>query len=565
MAYQVTVDAPAPLQKLFTEFLDLVRYQDREDLNADQLNFMLATVADQVKELAATEGYFSPQTKVQVEGEGDAAKIALTVDPGPRTEISKVDLQVIGQADVDKPSPEERVREAWLISEGDPFRNAEWNEAKREGLRILQSRRYAAARIENSVARVYADQQKAELQVTYDSGPAFTLGELNISGTRRYPESIVRNVNPLERGEQYSAERLLEFQRQVQRTPYFSNVVISIDNDPAKAELAPVKVQVTEFPAHLVRTGVGYGTDTGAHMQARYSYLNAFNRAIVFNSQLVLEEERQIGSLELAMPPGTDGFVNSVHTSIERTTLEGILLQSNRLGVRKTRNTDNNDLAYSLEYYRDNLRQEDGSRPPPDIVVQPGSHQALVAGFMRTIRRVDNPSFPRSGNIISVQAGVAVEGLLTDQTFVRLYGRMRQYYPVGKRNSIILRGELGAVLSEGGNASIPASLLFRAGGTESVRGYAFNSIGNVQNGTVYPTRYLAAGGIEYQHWLSEQWGAAVFYDVGTATDDWNGKDFFHAVGVGARYRSPVGPINVDLAYGFFDNRIRPHLSLGVAF
>ena len=59
----------------------------------------------------------------------------------------------------------------------------------------------------------------------------------------------------------------------------------------------------------------------------------------------------------------------------------------------------------------------------------------------------------------------------------------------------------------------PITLLFRAGGTDSVRGYDFQSIGNVEGSTVYPTRYLAVAGVEYQRWFNATWGGALFYDV----------------------------------------------------
>ncbi|MFY0080538.1 POTRA domain-containing protein, partial [Acinetobacter baumannii] len=76
---------------------------------------------------------------------------------------------------------------------------------------------------------------------------AFTLGPLQITGTRRYPESIIRNVNPLTVGEPYDVNRLLALQRQIQNTPYFSNAIVAIDDDPEHPEQTPVKVQVTEF------------------------------------------------------------------------------------------------------------------------------------------------------------------------------------------------------------------------------------------------------------------------------------------------------------------------------
>ncbi|HJV84501.1 MAG TPA: autotransporter assembly complex family protein [Noviherbaspirillum sp.] len=564
-AYRVELDAPASLKDLLKEHLDLVRYQDREDINEDQLDFMLDTVAAQVTRLASTEGYFLPQTTAKIDRNAAPPVVHLTVDPGARTVVANVDVKVSGTAREHNPAQAERVHRNWQLKPGEPFRQEDWAAAKQSGLQILQRLRYPAARIADSDARIYPDLQQADLAINYDSGPLFTLGELNISGNERYPASIIRNVNPLHAGDEYSADRLLDLQRAIQQTPYFSNAVVDIDKNPAQAKDTPVNVRVTEFPTQRVRTGVGYATDTGAHLDGRYSHYNMFGRAWVLDAQARVEQRRQFGALDLAMPPDGTAYVNSTHASIERTTLAGVDLRSRRIGARRTRNTEKRDFAYTLEYYSDQLQQLSGAALPPDTVVLPGTHRALVTGLALTRRQINNPRFPRRGYIASLEAGVAVQGLLTDQTFFRAYSQLRQYNPVGRRDIVILRGELGAVVTKGGNAAIPASLLFRAGGTDSVRGYAYQSIGNESNGTVYPTRYLATGGAEYQHWLNEKWGGAVFYDVGTATDRWSGKKFFHAVGVGARYRSPIGPINGDLAYGFQGGKLRPHLSLGIVF
>lgn len=564
-AYRVELDAPSSVKGLLERHLDLIRYRDREDLNDDQLDFMLETVEEQIVKLTSTEGYFLPHNTVRIDRSGAEPVIHLTVEPGARTTVANVDVRVTGAAAERNPGQAARVSRAWSLKRGEPFRQEDWDAAKSGGLQILQRRRYPAARIADSDARIYPDLQQADLAVRYDSGPLFTLGPLQVSGTERYPESIIRNVNPLKVGEEYSADRLLELQREIQRTPYFSNVVVDIDKDPAHAKEVPVNVRVTEFPSQRLRAGTGYSTDTGAHVEGRYSHYNLFDRAWVFDAQLRLEQRRQLGAFDLAMPPGGGGWINSMHASIDRTTLAGIDLRSRRIGLRRTRNTEKRDFAYTLEYYSDQLQQLSGAALPPDTVVEPGTHHALVAGAALTRRQVDNPRFPRRGYIASIELGGAVEGMLTDQTFFRAYSQLRQYNPVGRRDVVILRGELGAVITKGGNAAIPASLLFRAGGSDSVRGYRYQSIGNERNGTIYPTRYLVTGGAEYEHWLTEKWGAAVFYDVGAASDSWSGKSFFHAVGVGARFRSPIGPINADLAYGIQGGNIRPHLSLGIVF
>ena len=63
----------------------------------------------------------------------------------------------------------------------------------------------------------------------------------------------------------------------------------------------------------------------------------------------------------------------------------------------------------------------------------------------------------------------------------------------------------------------------------------------------------------YFHW------PAVFYDVGSVTDDLKSRPLYHGIGVGARWRSPVGPIQFDIAYGYPRKRIAPHISIGIMF
>jgi translocation and assembly module TamA len=565
-AYRVEVDAPAPLRKFLEQFLDLARYKDRTDLNEDQFNFMLGDAPQQVKDLAATEGYFSPQTKVEVERSGAEPVVRITVEPGPRTLISTVNLDVSGPAADESPQQIAELRSKWGLPAGKPFRQQDWGEAKENGLRILQNRNYASARIADSRAAIDSAAHKAELDVEYESGPRYTLGRLNVTGTRRYPATIVHNINPLKEGEAYDVDRLRELQRQIQTTRYFSNATVDIQRDPENPLDSPVNVRVSEFPTQLLRGSAGYSTDDGARVRGEYSHNNVFGKAWGFDSQASLEQRRQFGSVGLSMPPDSSAFVNNAHASYERTTLSGLDLRSRRIGLKRSRTTQNYDLAWTLEYYSDQLEQISGATVPLDIVAQPGSHQALVAGVRWTRRRLDSLLFPRDGHILTLEGGVAVKGVLTEETFARLLAQGRKYIPVAQRDLVLLRAELGAVITRvGSNAAVPGSLLFRAGGTNSIRGYTSQSIGNEVNGATYPTRLLATASAEYQHWFTQDWGGAAFYDAGTATDTWSERSLFNGVGVGVRYRTPVGTINADIAYGIQRHQVRPHFSLGIAF
>ncbi|HJV52197.1 MAG TPA: outer membrane protein assembly factor, partial [Noviherbaspirillum sp.] len=193
-AYRVQLDAPDTLRDLLAAHLDLIRYQEREDLNEDMFRFMLDTAAEQVARLAATEGYFTPHTRVSMSDESGATVVHVEVQAGARTVVSGAEVTISGAAREQSPALAERLRRTWPLKPGAPFRQEDWAEAKQHGLELLQRRRHPAARISSSQARIDPASGQAALAVDYDSGPPFAFGPLRITGTSRYPDSIIDNV-----------------------------------------------------------------------------------------------------------------------------------------------------------------------------------------------------------------------------------------------------------------------------------------------------------------------------------------------------------------------------------
>nr|WP_236572733.1 BamA/TamA family outer membrane protein [Burkholderia sp. 8Y] len=483
--YDVDIDAPRSIRKLLQDHLDLARFAKRDDVSDDQFEFLVTATPKDVRDLVATEGYFTPVVRTDVNTVGEKRSVKVSVDPGPQTKVASVQLQFTGAVTTEDRAQENAARFAFSINEGDAFSQHAWDDAKNAALRALQSRRYLGARIARSQARINPRTQMADLWVTFDSGPTFTFGKLDISGTKRYPQKIIENVNPIREGDIYDIARVNELQRQVQNTPYYASVAIDAGNDVTKPIETPLHIKVSEYPYNSVRYGVGYATDTGFHIQGAYSYLNTFGA-----------------------------------------------------------------------FYDDRLTQNEP---------HPSTARALVPAWTWVRRDVDDPLFPRRGNVIRAEAGFAVKNVMTDQTFARLYTNAQQYVPLGKNDLLVFRAEFGGVFTSGPSSGVPASLLFRAGGANSVRGYSYLGIGNNVSGSVLPTKYMVTGSSEYQHWFTHDWGGAVFFDIGTATDTWHERVFQPGVGVGARWRSPVGPVNVDVAYGLKNKSIKPYLTLGIAF
>ncbi|HRK57065.1 MAG TPA: BamA/TamA family outer membrane protein, partial [Burkholderiaceae bacterium] len=195
-----------------------------------------------------------------------------------------------------------------------------------------------------------------------------------------------------------------------------------------------------------------------------------------------------------------------------------------------------------------------------------------------TRRAVDELTDPRRGTVLSyaLTAGLRREFIesLAANTFARGWLRAKIYLPFPgldpADNVLIVRGELGRVFVD--NPSfVPNEFLFRTGGADSLRGYAYQSIGRPPGSARAGSTALAIGSIEAVHWFGPQWGGALFFDIGDAADDFDQmRKPARAAGVGVRWKTLAGPIAFDFAYGERrpDNtggRWRLHFSVAIAF
>ncbi len=143
---------------------------------------------------------------------------------------------------------------------------------------------------------------------------------------------------------------------------------------------------------------------------------------------------------------------------------------------------------------------------------------------------------------------------------------MSWFRGLGERNRLIVRGELGHTFTDE-LVAMPPSLRFFAGGDRSIRGYAWREVGPRHlgpDGKLYAlgAKNVATGSVEFEHYFTEQWGAAAFVDGGSAFD--SDPDWHTGVGAGVRWRSPVGPVRLDVAHGLDDpdSSFQIYLSVG---
>ncbi len=507
----------------------------------------------EIGELLATEGYFTPQVSLHPAETGGVQ--VLTVVPGPRTLVSQLNIEFKGDLAADDPIHQariERLRAAWPLNTGAPFRSPDWETAKAALLALVAREDYAAAQIELSQADVDPATARAQLTVLIDSGPAFRFGDLAVSGLNHYDQKLVARQAPFKTGDPYRRALLLTFQTRLQNMPQFASAMVNIAPDTSTHQAATVQVVLTEAKSRRVAAGVGFSTNNGARSEINYVNHNFLDSAWNLYSGLRLEQNRQTLSAGIDTLPDDNGYLLSWGAGSEATQIAGLKTQRNKLGVTRSRTQGQIETRTSLNWQQENRKPAGGIQE---------RIQALVPDWQWHRRAADDPLYPRRGNVTEIRIGGGSRQLMSSQDFLRSYARHQIWWPVGERDVLSLRGEAGvtAALSRLG---IPQEYLFRAGGAQSVRGYAYQSLGVHEGAAVVGGRSMVTGSLEYTHWLSRDWGAAVFTDVGGVTDVLHTLRMSTGYGSGVRWRSPVGPLALDLAQG--QTSLQLHFSLAVA-
>ena len=147
---------------------------------------------------------------------------------------------------------------------------------------------------------------------------------------------------------------------------------------------------------------------------------------------------------------------------------------------------------------------------------------------------------------------------------MKAYAQYQHWFTPTPKDQFIVRAEVGKTFAPS-REGVPEDFLYRAGGTRSVRGYKYQSLGAQDGEAIVGGRYLATGTAEYVRWFSPKWGGALFADVGDAGDARGDLRANWGYGVGVRWRTPAGPLAVDLAYADRDQKARLVFSVAVAF
>jgi translocation and assembly module TamA len=567
-SFDLDIRAPQPLRGLLERHLDLRRYREVSDLDDAELSRLLRMADEEVRELAATLGYFTPEVKITREP-GPRPTIVVAVDPGQPTAINEVMIEFEGDIarteEADAMRQREGIRGDWRLPPGRPFTQSAWEDAKAGALQQLLARRYPAGRISYSLADIDAPAHRARLGLRLDSGPLFRLGPMQVSGVERYNPVLVPRIARLPVGSIYDRERILQAQLRLASSGYFDSAFILVDPQ-SDAQAAPVQVTVREAPLQKVVLGVGLTTDSGPRASIEHIHNRVPGIGWRAVSKLQIDRKTPFVQTELVGIPDESGWRWAALARGERLDDGSLITHGQRLRFGRLRSEEHIDRNVYIQYDRATVQTTEGA---PVTSADSGAGSALSANYVWTGRYFDSLTFPTRGHGLGLELGGGVTLGGDRSLFQRTVFRGLFLRPL-TQGRLQLRAEAGAVVARS-DARVPSTQLFRTGGDTTVRGYAFREIGvALPGGQTGPGRYMVVGSVEWQKPI--RWGgrptefeSVAFVDAGGVADRVSDIRLSTGVGAGVRWKSPVGPVQADIAYGVKSKKVRLHMSVGFSF
>jgi translocation and assembly module TamA len=306
--------------------------------------------------------------------------------------------------------------------------------------------------------------------------------------------------------------------------------------------VVPIEVVAQRNKANKFRLGAGFATDIGPRvsMDWRRRYLNEWGHN--FRTLLSLSPGLSRFNFDYRIPiqnPRRDYLrINPDVTYYDNTTRKGWVALIHFGQSIVTPGGWRRDLGIDYRYEDYTIND-----------VQSDAVNELVPNVSWAKTVADDPIYTSKGYRLKFSVLGSVKGVVSPTSYLSGTIDFKGIRRLASKYRLLVRSDLGATWA-GSVDDLPASRRFYAGGDQSIRGWGYDALGpnDPVNDQTVGGRLLAVGSVELEREILGNWSAAVFTDFGNAFDPAYQAQFEQSVGLGVRWRSPIGQVRLDVAF-----------------
>ena len=469
--------------------------------------------------------------------------VVVATELGPLFHLRKVEI---------KGSMPYRAATSLGLKPGAPALAADVLAARERLLDALRNDGYALAKVAEPVVILVPDANALDVSYQVTTGPVATLGEISLHGLVAVNESFVRGRLRIFYGDPFDPKAIEKARQDLASIGVFSSVHVHTAEHLDNQGRLPLTFEFIERPKRVASVGAAYSTDLGGSLSSTWQHRNLLGNAEQLNLMVGVTQIGGNSTTGIGYK-ATSGFVKPDFLQTGQSLLINLGAIKQSL-IAYDQKAIMGDVSLNRKF-PDHWNGSIGVAGEESEITQEGqtNHYTLLSLPM-TLK------YDSTNSLLDPTEGVRASASLTPiqpltgphtSTFLVMQVSGSGYLDVGEpgRSVLALRGMVGDVQGAS-QFELPPDKRFYAGGSATVRGYKYQSIGpqfpnqNPQGGTS-----MSAGTVEFRQRILEDYGAAVFADIGQVNADGLpfGGIWRMGLGVGARYYTSFGPIRLDLA------------------
>ncbi|MES2141319.1 MAG: autotransporter assembly complex family protein [Pseudomonadota bacterium] len=513
-------------------------------LTSDVIQRWYQQASSEIQQALSPYGYFKPSIQSKLVYRNKTWHATYQVTPGPLLKITHLKVSIQGEG-LNNDALKKLMAQLPLY-QGGSFLSANYEETKQKLLTAAITEGYLSAYFIQHQVLINRQSYKADVILILDTGPRFYFGPVTFQQSI-LKDNFLRRYIPFNNGDPYSSKKLLKLQDNLNRSGYFQRVSMSDIATTKQTQQIPIIFNLTPRPSQQYTAGIGYSTDVGVRGTLGWEsrYLNQHGHKLNVISQLSkVQNSLQTTYTIPGKHPNTDNY--NINFAIVRKQLTQVNSTTQQLGLGSVDQWKGWQRNLFLNYQIERFNYIDR----PKVI----SH-LLTPGINFSRSQFDNPVFALHGYRLNLRLQGADKSLLSSASFIQTQFQTKYIMSWNENSRLIFRSDIGYTITPDSN-TFPPSLLFYAGGSQSIRGYDYQALG--------PGRYLMVGSAEYQHRIINNFYAAAFFDAGNAVNNFP-INLQKGAGVGVVWISPLGPMELTLgkALDLPSHPLRLQFSMGI--